>query len=114
MKIIAIAAAMFFTINMQAQVIDTIGPKSNPNVTRGPRSQNTDPVVKPTYTDTIKRQPPQGTNPQPNWSAPKDISQPQPNNNSTQPSVPPTQTNPTSPATPTIPQDRRNGVPPGK
>lgn len=112
MKLIAIAAAILLTYSLQAQVIDTIGPKSKQPVTRGPRNQNTNPVVKPTYTDTIKRQPPQGTNPQPSRATPKDISQPQPYS-PTPPSVPPIQTNPTSPATPTIPQDRRNGVPPG-
>jgi hypothetical protein len=113
MKLIALAVCALLTYSASAQVIDTIGPKIKPTLTRGPRNQNTDPIVKPTYTDTIKRQPPQGTNPQPNLATPKDISQPQPYN-PTAPSVPPAQTNPTSPATPTIPADRRDGRPPGR
>lgn len=115
MKVIIIAVFTLLTYGASAQVIDTIGPKNNQPVWRGPANKNTDPVVKPTYTDTIKRQQPgvpklPGNNPQPG--------NPVPNNtrpyNPTAPSVPPTQTNPTSPPTPTIPQDRSNGVPPGK
>lgn len=117
MKALIIATFTLLTFSASAQVIDTIGPKSNPIGTRGPRNQNTDPVVKPTYTDTVKRQVPGSMFP----TVPSNIPPQQPGNpfpnytqpyNPTAPSVPPTQTNPTSPATPVIP-GRSDGTPPG-
>lgn len=116
MKVFAIAVFTLLTLSASAQVIDTVGPKNKQPVWRGPANKNTDPVVPPTYTDTVHRQQPGSSIPPP----PQIITPPAPNNNPnynqpynpTAPSVPPTQTNPTSPATPTLP-GRNDGTPPG-
>ena len=102
MKLIALIACSFLAFGAQAQVIDTLGPKNPQQGTRGPRNQNTNPIVKPTRTDTVKRQEPGSTFPVPGTYTPP-TTPPVPHNNTAPGGTNPPPQNNTSPPTPQLP-----------